>query len=301
MKIRNLLLQVAFLTIMVTGVAAQQATQFTVSTQKGQNEVQSPTGKKPLKTGLVLKEEDVLVLGEGSYVALIPKPGGIPKELKKAGTYPVKDLLQGVKAGASVLNKYTEFMLSSNSDERKNRLSATGAVHRGLENIKVFLPENPNNEVLNSTLVVQWESKTPVQGAYVVKVTDIFESELYSQEVNGNKTTINLNDSKYTKYPIKVNVYSKQDARTASAGYIVNMISNKSKSDKLKGEVTELGLTEETAINKFVLAGFYEEKGLFIDAIAAYEDAMKLEPEVDSYKEAYHEFLVRSGFKTQKP
>ena len=79
------------------------------------------------------------------------------------------------------------------------------------------------------------------------------------------------------------------------------MISNKSRADNLKGELTELGLTEETAINKFVLAGFYEEKGLFIDAIAAYEEAINLEPEADSYKEAYHESLVRSGFKGQKP
>ena len=302
MKIRNLLLHVALCTGLLSVAVAQQATRLYVTTQKGQNEIQSPAGKKPLKSGTFLMEDDVLILSEGSYVALLPKPGGIPKELKKAGTYPVKEILQGVKAGASVLNKYTEFMLSSNGDERKNRLSATGAVHRGLENIKVFLPESPNNELLNNTLVVQGETKTPVQGAFVVKVTDILETELLTQEVTGNKLAINLSDAKIsTKYPIMVKVYSKQDARTASAGHIVNVIANKDRSNKLSGEVTELGLSEETAINKFVLASFFEEKGLFIDAIAAYEEAIRLEPEVDSYKEAYHDFLVRSGFKAQKP
>ena len=167
---------------------------------------------------------------------------------------------------------------------------------------KVFLPESPNNELLNNTLVVQWETKTPVQGAFVVKVTDILETELLTQEVNGSKIAINLSDPKMsTKYPIMVKVYSKQDARTASAGHIVSVISNKDRSAKLNAEVTELGLNEETAINKFVLASFYEEKGLFMDAIAAYEEAIRLEPEVDSYKDAYTDFLVRSGFKASKP
>jgi cytochrome c-type biogenesis protein CcmH/NrfG len=48
------------------------------------------------------------------------------------------------------------------------------------------------------------------------------------------------------------------------------------------------------------LAGFYEENKLFIDAITAYEQAIKLAPDVPTYQEAYEEFLLRNKLKNQK-
>ena len=56
-------------------------------------------------------------------------------------------------------------------------------------------------------------------------------------------------------------------------------------------------VAEQTALNKFILAGFYEENFLFIDAVAAYEEAIRLAPEVVDYKEAYDDFLIRHGMK----
>ena len=64
---------------------------------------------------------------------------------------------------------------------------------------------------------------------------------------------------------------------------------------EITGEVKE-----ETALNEFIMAGFYEENKLFIDAITAYEKAIKLAPDVASYKEAYEEFLLRNKFKDAK-
>jgi tetratricopeptide (TPR) repeat protein len=69
---------------------------------------------------------------------------------------------------------------------------------------------------------------------------------------------------------------------------------------KIRSELSEFDLSEENALNKFILAGFYEEHKLFIDAIAAYEDAIRLAPDVDSYKEAYEEFLLRNKLKEPK-
>ena len=56
-------------------------------------------------------------------------------------------------------------------------------------------------------------------------------------------------------------------------------------------------VNEATALNKYILAGFYEENNLFIDAISAYEEAIRLAPEVVTYKEAYDDFLLRHGIK----
>jgi hypothetical protein len=54
-------------------------------------------------------------------------------------------------------------------------------------------------------------------------------------------------------------------------------------------------------LNKFILAGFYEEHKLYIDAGTAYQQAIKMAPDVPSYKEAYDDFLIRNGFKTVTP
>ena len=45
-------------------------------------------------------------------------------------------------------------------------------------------------------------------------------------------------------------------------------------------------VTEETALNKFILAGFYEDNQLFIDAITVYEENYQPTPDVDTYREA---------------
>jgi hypothetical protein len=67
--------------------------------------------------------------------------------------------------------------------------------------------------------------------------------------------------------------------------------------EKVKVSLNEIigDIAEQTALNKFILAGFYEENNLFIDAISAYEEAVKLAPDVPSYREAYDEFLLRHG------
>ena len=48
------------------------------------------------------------------------------------------------------------------------------------------------------------------------------------------------------------------------------------------------------------MAGFYEENKLYIDAITAYEEAIKMAPDVTTYKDAYDEFLLRNKLKTQE-
>ena len=53
-------------------------------------------------------------------------------------------------------------------------------------------------------------------------------------------------------------------------------------------------LFEETAISKLILASFYEENGLILDALINYEAALKIEPQVEAYKIAYGKFLKRN-------
>lgn len=71
---------------------------------------------------------------------------------------------------------------------------------------------------------------------------------------------------------------------------------NEKDTPSLENEVAEMNsaLKEETAINNIVMAVFYEGKGLLLEALACYETAIKLEPEVQDFKLAYGQFLDRT-------
>jgi hypothetical protein len=58
---------------------------------------------------------------------------------------------------------------------------------------------------------------------------------------------------------------------------------------------------EQTAFNKFLIAGFYEENNLLIDAMPYFQEAIKLAPDVQYYKDTYEDFLLRKGIKKPEP
>lgn len=273
---------------------------FRVLAVKGSNEVKSGGAWQPLKTGASLKSADEIKLVENAYVGLVSSKGK-PLELKTAGSYQISALESETnKGGSSVLTKYTDFILSSNSAEaKKNKLNATGAVHRGSESaaIQVMLPPNQHSGVFNHTAVISWDDKTP--GPYVVTLRNMFDDVLAKIETADNSIEVDLGDSKYaTENAILVEVSSKSDPKLVSQQHLIKKLTS-SDQEKVKKSLNEIigEVSEPTALNKLLLAGFYEESNLFIDAISAYEEAIKLAPDVPYYKEAYEEFLIRHGLK----
>jgi hypothetical protein len=274
---------------------------FKVLANKGSNEIKTGDSWQAVKTGSSLNAGDEIKITENSYLGLVHKTGK-PMELKQAGSYKVADLSAKISGGTSVLNKYTDFILSSNSAEaKKNRLSATGAVHRGLEDIKVFLPENQYSGIYNNLAVINWEAQKG-GGPYTVTLKNMFDDELMKAETPETTLQIDLSDPKFAnETAILVEVKSKNDSKSKSDQHLIKKLSQ-ADHDRVKKSLTEItgNVQEETALNKFILAGFYEENKLFIDAITAYEQAIKLAPDVPTYKEAYDEFLLRNKLKISK-
>lgn len=274
---------------------------FKVLANKGQNEVKSGNTWQPLKTGATLMSTDELKMGDNSYLGLVHAKGK-PIELKQAGNYKVADLAAKVGTGTSVLNKYTDFILSSNSPEqKKNKLSATGAVHRDLEtstSIQIMLPENQHSGIYNSAAVISWESGK-LEGPFIVAINNMFGEELVKVETSESLLRIDLTDPTFADQDaVLVQVFQKNDPTKKSAEKLIKKLST-AEQNKIQLSLGEImgDVSEQTALNKFILAGFYEENHLFIDAVAAYEEAIRLAPEVTEFKEAYDDFLVRHGMK----
>jgi len=288
--------------LLVVSVAFGQDYAFKVLANKGMNEVKSGESWQAIKTGASLQSSDEVRLSENAYLGLIHKSGK-PLEVKQAGPYKVADLAAQVQGGGtSVLNKYTDFILSSNSAEaKKNRLSATGAVHRGLEDIKVYLPENQYSGVFSQKAIINWSAEKG--GApYIVLFKNMFDDELAKVETPENSVEINLSDEKFAnESAILIEVRSKADPKIKSEQHLIKKLSA-AEQERVTKALAEIksDVNEETALNKFIMAGFYEENKLYIDAITAYEEAIKMAPEVSTYQEAYEEFLLRNKLKTEE-
>jgi len=291
---------VAGFSVMSTLVFGQDYA-FKVLANKGSNEVKSGDSWQALKTGASLKSGDEIKVAENSYLGLVHVTGK-PMEIKQANTYKVSDLSAKVSGGVSVLNKYTDFILSSNSAEsKKNRLSATGAVHRGSpEDIKLYLPENQFSSIYNTTVFLNWESKGV--GPFVVTLKNMFEDELLRVETAETSLEVSLADPKFaSESAILVEVKSKADAKSVSEQHLIKKLSADDQK-RIKGLLGDINaeVKDQTALDYLILAGFYEENKLLIDAITSYEKAIKLAPDVPSYKEAYEEFLLRNKMKSTK-
>jgi len=297
MKTQKLTLLFALL----ASFASAQDYAFKVLATKGANEVKSGTDWVPLKTGASLRANDELKISENAYVGLVHSKG-TPVELKVAGNYPVKKLDDDVKnkPATGVLNKYTDFILSSNSAEnKKNRLSATGAVDRG-ENyaIKLLLPENQYSGIFNNEAIITWDG-SKASGPYVVTLKNMFDDELVKFETPETNFKIDLNDPHYAKEnAILVEVRSKSDPKQISKQHLIKRLApGEQATVKKKLEADMSSATEQTALNKYLLAGFYEENKLFIDALTAYKEAIQLAPDVPTYQEGLDEFLLRNNMK----
>jgi hypothetical protein len=298
MKTRKLSLAIALLFVSAFAFA-QKDFAYKVMANKGSNEVKSGDTWQPLKTGASLKPNDELKLSENSYLGLISAEGQ-PVEIRQVGNVKVADIK--VKPTSSALNKYTDFILSSNAETKKNKLGATGAVVRDVKEAKaimVILPEKEFPNVYNSTAVINWDGGEKVQGPYIVTVKDLYEEPLAKFETPEVSYKLDLDDPRFAKEgTIFVEVSSKADPKQSSSKHYIKRMpaAEKEKITKLRQEIIG-DVSEESPLNKIFLARFYEENGLLIDAIGEYEQAVKLAPDVPTYKEYYDDFLYRRGMR----
>jgi len=278
------------------GAFAQEGSYaFKVLINKGKNEIKSGGNWTPAKVGTSIGSKDEIRVPENGYLGLV-HVSGKSIELKEAKTWTVADLSAKMGQGSSVLTKYTDFIISNNT--QKKGLVATGAVDRGPRNIKVYLPEQ-SPVIFNNKVIITWEKKADVKGPFIVKLNSVFGDELKKEEVTGNSITIDLDASNLeSEDNILFQVLSKSEPNKQSKQYTIKKLSKADK-ERIKTTLKDVqsATAEETAINKLILAGFYEQNGLLIDASTAYQEGILLAPDVPQFQEDFNDFMLRNAIK----
>ena len=282
----------------VGNLAMAQGYTFKVLANKGDNKVKSGADWQSLKTGTSLNEDDELSVSAGAYLGLVHSSGKT-LELKEAGVHKVSELASKVSTGgSSVASKYADFVLSKMSAEgKKNRLSATGAVHRGSNDaIAVYMPSSVG--VFNEKAIIRWDSLDNAN-TYTVTLRNMFDDVLLSIETNDPNIEIDLTREQIGKENvILLSVADKNDETVKSGTYAIKRLPT-TDAEKVKSSLAELmsDVDSESALNNYILAGFYEENNLLVDAMTSYEQAIRIAPDVESYREAYNDFLIRNRLK----
>ena len=281
---------------------------FRIMVSKGENKVKVDGGSdwQTLRIGGKLNDGDEVKLVENGYLGLVHSSGKT-KELKTAGIYSIKELASKISAGSkNIASKYADFVISKMSPEereanRRKYASVTGAVERGDSDasINIFMPTS--SEVYNSQVVIRWE---PLDGdhTYVIKLKDLFEQTIMVAETTETSYIVDFSDPKLdgaiveNLVIVNVSVKGNEDIQSKNAA-IDRVNQDGSASFVVELEDLKLNLGGQSSINNLILAEFYEENGLLLDALTSYEFAIKMSPDVGYFKEAYDEFLLRSGLK----
>jgi hypothetical protein len=276
---------------------------FKVLASKGTNKVISNGTETALLIGRKLIKGDKLTVSEGGYVGLA-HVSGKTIEIKKAGTYTADALVAEVSTqNSAAAQKYVNFVagqMTSNSENlaqnKHQYMGVTGSVERAI-GASINVLSHKKEEVYNDAILIRWSAvdSTPT---YVVIFENMFDEQVYKVEtsnteivVDMSKLNIKTQEDMTLKYRIEV-----KGRKIKSADNSITYVAA-SKEQKVASELTAIKKEnpEDNALNRMVLAAFYEDNGLILNAMEQYQEAMKLEPEVEDYRLAYAQFLERTG------
>ena len=294
--------------IIVQTSAQETETIFKVLASKGANKYQ-PTGSaevKPLVVGKKLMKGDKIVIDENGYAGLAFQSGKTI-EIKKSGTYEINKLIPEVTSqNSGIGKKYIEFvvgeMTANSEDMTKNRhkyMAVTGSVERGSYDINLLVPHGKmETHVFSQPTAVKWEA-VPGVATYTIRVDNMFDEHAFSTATPD--TSIFLDFAKVNpkkeaaQYILRISAKSKNKELHAQ-DFSIKFLGSE-KEGKLLEKLTELKseLGEESALNHMVLASFYEEHKLYLNAMESYHAAITMQPDVEDFKALYHQFLIRSG------
>ncbi|WKK81648.2 hypothetical protein [Marivirga arenosa] len=281
---------------------------FKVLANKGDNSVKVEGAEwTKLKTGQSLNAGDELKLSEEAYLGLMHNSGKT-LEVKTPGSHTVSGLAANLKSkNSSVASKYADFVMNKMSDDGssgdyRKSLGATGAVDRALASgASIKIMAQSSSEIINDKVILRW-NEPKQEGeveklAYELTFTNLFDETIATETVDKtsyllDKTKAPFKGQNFIKVKVKVKgedlksddyaITEKPEEETAEI---------KSTLSQLKSEIEG-----ESAMDKLVMAAFYEDNDLLLDALTAYEEAIQMAPNVPIFEKAYEDFLIRNGF-----
>jgi len=250
----------------------------------------------PIEVGQALMASDLLKIEEQAYLGLVHRSGHT-LELIQAGTYEVARLSEQLGSHKKEVSaKYAQLYVSSLTGGTAKPVPSPVERSVAADRLTVFLPNSV--DVFNDEVIVRWKSDSDIGGQYEVKLKNMFNEVLEVIEVSDTKTKLNFSSENIaSERMIIVSVNSKEFKDQKSNDYGMKQLTPEEAAPiarelkELKLEITD----EQSALDKLILASFYEQNSLLADALTSYEYAIGLAPDVEAFRTAYEQFIFRNG------
>jgi len=193
------------------------------------------------------------------------------------------------------------------SDNYRRNNNVTGAVTRGDKvTIDFVLPIEENKiTAYNSEMILRWvpaiipEKVVSFDGkTFVVTIENIFDEVIFKQETTKSSMALNLDEIKNESDLYLITITTKEETEADELKSIEYAVEKVSMDDnpELKSELDAIfaEIDKESSMGKLVLASFYEEKGLLMEAMTHFEEIVKSNPDVLAFQELYQEFLAKN-------
>ncbi|MEL7147759.1 MAG: hypothetical protein AAFO69_15410 [Bacteroidota bacterium] len=314
MMIKNMsIMSVILLLMHFASPAIGQSFVFRVLANKGDNKLRRSSGDlQKLKTGTFLNKGDQLITSTDAYIGLVHKSGKT-LEIRKKGTLGVEELEKQVDAKTtSVTGRYMEYVMSRLGDNgvsdnfRKNS-NVVGAAVRGNEanGIELLLPVIEEKRITSyeENIILRWIPQEGMDSllegkTFVVTGTNLMGDTLLTQEVTDYSISFDLSELDEDFDMLLVNVVTKEEdgGKLNSVLYSISPAGMEALADEVTDELTNLKteLDLSRGVDRLMLAAFYEQNGMILEAIRQYELVMQEHPEVSDYREFYQEFLSKN-------
>ena len=269
---------------------------FKVLANKGENKVQRQNGDiVVLKSRDLLYETDILITGDGAYIGLMHSSGKA-QEIKGKQKVAVADLIVNVSGQElTSLSKYAQMISQRLAEGEADKKVSVGTRSVGSK-INVVMPEE--TQLYGSKAVIKWNSTATdaVPPVYEVLVLDILDEVVFSAETSTDSVLIDFSGVENDMGLYVLKVRKKDDPDFASPNYPIRHLMGDDY-DAISTDLEPLvsGLSNDSPLNLLIIASFFDEKDLFLDAQYNYERAIALSPDIPEYKELYQIFLESYG------
>lgn len=289
--ILNLRLVLLFVLVISHKISQGQTHVLTVHYLQGKAEVKSKKKWVDIKVSDRLGGTDEVRLDRNAVLHLIDSAGR-PVLLSLPGIYRIDDLFDDDHPSSVIV-------LSDQVYTNKRRINRN--FFGSAQPIKVLLPQDSTfGAVYAKQFVVRWIDKED-KGPYLIAVKTLFKETIATFESDGHEILFNLDDERFLKERVFYFVISsKADPKYKSAEHVVKriVIHERFRIDDILAK--EIILDNSRALDQLVLAGFFEEKGLLVDAVNAYLESIRLGVDDPAYTEAFAIFLQRLGLDIKK-
>lgn len=284
------------LVLLLTTSAFSQNFLFKVIASKGKCTVQKKASGnwEPLNTGATLSAGDKLKLEANDYLGLLHVKGK-SFELKGAGSYSVDELSKSASNMQTTMQKFAGFVLNESANKKKSdNMRTLGAVVRANPDaVEVFFPSFTT--LTSNVLTAQWYAASNEKINYTFELLNNENRSLFIKETSDTVITVDLAPMNLIPNQNYKWLVYKSGQHNSLSDTLQFCILDKQKITSINDSVSLIksAIDPNSAVDLLLLAGFYENNKLNIDAKNTYEKLLESVPGVGDYFNIYASFLLK--------